>query len=291
MKLVSSFIDETNMAPGEINTICFQTTHLQQLFKEYLVHFMNRKNKSETNYVHIVDEDGEVINIRNYECIYFDCSSISLSNEKETRQTIQKMLFYQLENNPRIVETYFNLRKELDVFFNNITLNFDEINIEFELTDKSIESLVKQLDINIGHINSYRGHIPNYELRHALLQMILGMSVTNDVILFITFPENDLGINDYVKFFNHLKNLNITTILLTTNKNFIMNTEVENITMYMEQGRIYDIIGLKKELLAFNLCDQHQSDNLAKSLAFDDFSHDIQTIRRDLRTFLESSTF
>lgn len=292
MKITSSFIEPFHIAQRELNTICFSANSLQQKFKEYFINFFNYRKKKETTYVHIVDDYGEEFKGRDFDFIYYDCSSISLVDEKDTKKLLQNMLFHQLENNPALVDSYLTFRQNVEHFVHQLSLDYKNMQIAFEFSDKTIEQMIKSLRITVETTGEEVDFVPNYELRINLIESLINMSTKEDKqILFITFPETDTGVNEYDRLITYLKELRITVIILTANREFITATPINNVQLVKENGSMYDIIGLRDELLAFKYCVEKEADEIAKDLAFRDFTNDIKMLREDYKTFLLSNTF
>src|SRR5690625_4861888 len=287
MKIVSNFMNEFTIAPGEVNTICFKTNAIQQKFKEYLIQFFNNRKKKETTYVSILNEYGEQLKGREFEFIYFDCSSISLVDEKDTKKLFQDMLFHQLENNPLLVDSFTAFRQYVEQFITTLQLKYDKITVDFEFSDKTIEQMIKSLHLIVESTEKEADFIPNYELRINLIQSLLNMSVKRDnAFLFITFPETDIGVSEYNKIISYLHELGITVLVLTANREFVLSTPIENVTLVRNFGTIYDIIGLRNELIAFKYCTEGDANWIAKDLAFRDFTNDVVMLREDYKLFL-----
>src|SRR5699024_2628790 len=117
---------------------------------------------------------------------------------------------------------------------------------------KTIEQMIKSLRITVETTGEEVDFVPNYELRINLIESLINMSTKEDKqILFITFPETDTGVNEYDRLITYLKELRITVIILTANREFITATPINNVQLVKENGSMYDIIGLRDELLAF----------------------------------------
>lgn len=292
MRVVSSFMNEFTIVPGELNTICFKTNVVQQKFKDCFIQFFNNRKKKETTYVNVLDEHGEELKGRDFEFIYFDCSSVSLVDERDTKKLFQDMLFHQLENNPILVDSFVAFRQYVEQFVSRLQLEYDKITVDFEFSDKTIEQMIKSLHIIVESTENEVDFIPNYELRVNLIKSLLNMSVKRDnAFLFITFPETDIGVSEYNKIISYLHELGITVLVLTANREFVLSTPIENVTLVRNFGTIYDIIDLRNELIAFKYCTEGDANWIAKDLAFRDFTNDVVMLREDYKMFLRSNTF
>ncbi len=107
--------------------------------------------------------------------------------------------------------------------------------------------------------------------------------------MFVSYPETDIGWNDLHKVAHFFQNLGITTITLTTNPHLLSAAAEERLFLIHENGFLYDIIDLKKELTAFGLVKKGDLSNVSKSLALHDFNQDYLLLSTEIKEFLLSN--
>src|SRR5690625_5228785 len=116
MKIVSSFMDEINIYPGEYHSITYESSYTHQTFRVLLYNYFANKrmpNYLENQYLRILDNNnGNLLERKDIYYINFDCNVIALKNEKNINKLIQNLLFYYLENNPDLLKKF--------IFFNEI---------------------------------------------------------------------------------------------------------------------------------------------------------------------------
>jgi len=288
MKIISSFMDDLIIRKGVCHSIVFESTRIQMHFRQLLRGFFNRDKSKEFEYINIINSRGDSIKCKEFYFIEFDCQSISLRNEKSTNKVVQDLLRYQLENNPQFLEEYIKLNTELERFISEIELKSDDLTIEFEMSDNLISNIIKSFVILFEY--EEEDYVPNYIIRKFLLESLLQLNVTNkEVFLLFSFPEVDIGFEDYPKVVEYLKKLNITTLIITTHSYF--SRAANQMFLINRSGALYDIINLGKELVKFDLVNQDQESDMSKFLAYKDFTGDYDLLDSELKNFLLSNRF
>lgn|SRR5690625_294988 len=290
MKIVSSFMNEINLKRNQYHTIMFESSYMQQEFRLLINnYFATRRNSKleENNYLKIIDKNLRDIDRKDIYFISFECNKINLKEDRQTDQLIKNYLFYYLENNPEIIHDYIQFQQEVEMFIERIKLTDASLSIEFDLTERSIQNFIKSLDIYMEYDKNE--YVPNYILRNRLIQLLLKLNYAEkDVILLISYPETDVGLNDFEKVIQNLKALNLTTVVLTSEPSFLTSAEPENIFMVNQQGVLYDIVKLKEELKAFQLVHENNSTDIVNWLAYCDFTQQFTVLDLKWKEFLES---
>lgn len=290
MKIVSSFMNEINLKRNQYHTIMFESSYMQQEFRLLINnYFATRRNSKleENNYLKIIDKNLRDIDRKDIYFISFECNKINLKEDRQTDQLIKNYLFYYLENNPEIIHDYIQFQQEVEMFIERIKLTDASLSIEFDLTERSIQNFIKSLDIYMEYDKNE--YVPNYILRNRLIQLLLKLNYAEkDVILLISYPETDVGLNDFEKVIQNLKALNLTTVVLTSEPSFLTSAEPENIFMINQQGVLYDIVKLKEELKAFQLVHENNSTDIVNWLAYCDFTQQFTVLDLKWKEFLES---
>jgi len=287
-------MDDIIINPGEYHSITFESSYIQQIFRILLSNYFSNKRKSERidgHYIKIVSKTtGNTLQRKDIYFINFDCNVIALKTEKSTNKLLQDLLFYHLENNATLLENFIQLNEEITRFTSAISLEDNNLFIDFEPTDKTIQNLIKSLTIHIEFDESE--YVPNYLLREYLIKSLLQLNTSEkDVFLVISFPESDVGREDFSKVADGLKKLNITTLVLTTKREFITSASSSNISMVDKNGFIYDIIKMMKEIEAFNLVSEDKLEDVTKDLVYRDFTKDFMLLDTKMKEFLASSKF
>lgn len=288
MKFVSSFINDIRIEKGEYHAFSFETSQLLKLFKSHLFAYFNNKPQLETQFLSVLDFNNKQLNAKHFHFISFDCHHINLEFEKSTKTQIQKLLFYHFENNPNMVQEFSLFKRQLSSFVSNLELVDEELSIGFQITDKSILNFIKSFDIDITYKED--DYIPNYKIRDFLIKSLLGMNTNGkEPILVISHPENDIGRMDFDYVISALKKLNITTLVLSSQSEFLTAAIDERLFLINQYGETYDIINLREELNEFNIIKRNQPEDLARLIALADFNKDYQLLNENIRNFLNSN--
>src|SRR5690625_523423 len=126
MKIITSFMDDIIINPGEYHSITFESSYIQQIFRILLSNYFSNKRKSERidgHYIKIVSKTtGNTLQRKDIYFINFDCNVIALKTEKSTNKLLQDLLFYHLENNATLLENFIQLNEEITRFTSAISL-------------------------------------------------------------------------------------------------------------------------------------------------------------------------
>lgn len=283
-------MDDLNITKGAYHAITFESSILLSNFNQLLRGYFQNKVQSECLYLKILDSSGNIIKAKDCYFISFDCNIIKLEEEKSTKNLLQELLFFHLENNPDLLQEYIMFNGQIDRFLNQIEIRSKNIAIDFYSTEKTIKNFIKSLDIAIEYQNDE--YVPNHVLREFLIRSLLKMNHLNKhVILLMSYPETDVGSNELQEVIHFLNNLEVTTIVITTNRDLLTAAKEESMFLVNKDGYLYDIINLKEELRAFGLVNEENLSIVAKTLAIHDFKKDYLLLNKRMKEFLLSSKF
>lgn len=280
-------MNDINITIGDYHTITFESTEILSRFRGLFINIFNNRKSSVCTYMKIVDDRGQELNNKNFYFISFDCNVINLKEDRNSKKTIQDLLFYYIENNSDLLREYMLFNENIEKFLSQIEIKSGNLLIDFHSTDKTISNFIKSLEISIEYNDDE--YVPNYIMREFLIKALLSMNVHNkNVILLLSYPETDVGYKDINKVISFLKGLNITTIVITSNYEFLSAASEQNMFLINKNGEPYDIIGLKKELKAFNFVEDESLSIVSKELAYRDFKHDYSLLDQEIKQFILS---
>lgn len=287
MKITSSFINEINLSDKAVHTIIFKNTKHQMKFRYKLNQYFIRKQEVD-KYVNLVDEYYKAKDAKNFYFINLNFSAVYAATEKSTDQLIKKVLTYHLNHNPELINLYQNVVHSIEAFLSNINLEYHDIDIKFEITDKVISNMLKAIKVHIDYQDEEL--VSNNEVRKLLISSLLDLNMTEkEVFILINYPEGEMAKDSYCDFVNYLKGLNVTVVILTSAPEFINWIDNDKLFLINESGHQYDIIKLKQELLEFKYVNEKSSKLVANKLAYHDFMKDYMLLDPKYRYFLESS--
>src|SRR5699024_6133663 len=161
------------------------------------------------------------------------------------------------------------------------------LSIEFQHNEKTILNLIKSLEIIIEF--NEKEYIPNYSIRQFLINTLLKLNNTGKKpILFISYPETDIGFREIDHVIDLLQELKITTIVLSSKYSFLTVASDNQLYLVNKNGRFYDIIGLRKELHAFEIITEKSSKEIVRSIALYDFHKEYDLLNKEVKDFLLS---
>lgn len=293
MKIISSFMDDINLIKGEYHTITFESSYLQQIFRKLISNYYSNTFKDEqtnSKFLEIVKKDsGTSLKKNDIQVINFNCNIIDLTVEKDTNTLLFDYVLFMLENNTRLLEEYLKLNESMEKFTNSITLKEGNLKIEFESTKKTMQSLLKSLTMHFEY--EEKEYIPNYILREYLIKSLLMLNRDKEILLIMSYPETDIGREDFINAIESIKKLNITTLVISSEHDFVISANPNLISLVDKNGRLYDVKGLLKEMEVFGISANDEFDTFAKSVAFYDFTSNTSLLSLELKEFLESYRF
>ena len=287
MKITSSFINEINLSDKAVHTIIFKNTKHQMKFRYKLNQYFIRKQEVD-KYVNLVDEYYKKKDARSFYFVNLNFSAVYAATEKSTDQLIKKVLTHHLNHNPELINLYQKVVHSIEEFLSNINLEYHDIDLEFEITDKVISNMLKAIKVHIDYQDEEL--VSNNEVRKLLISSLLDLNMTEkEVFILINYPEGEMAKDSYCDFINYLKRLNVTVVILTSAPEFINWMDNDKLFLINESGHKYDIIKLKQELLEFKYVNEKSSKLVANKLAYHDFMKDYMLLDPKYRYFLESS--
>lgn len=287
MKITSSFMNELNLSNKAVHTIIFKNTKHQMKFRYKLNQYFIRKQEEE-KYVNIVDEYYKKQDAKKFYFINLNFSAVYAATEKSTDQLIRKVLTYHLNHNPELIGLYQKVIYSIEEFLLNINLEYHDIDLEFEITDKVITNMLKAIKVHIDYNDEEL--VSNNEVRKLLISSLLDLNMTDkEVFILINYPEGEIAKDNYYDFLQYLKKLNLTVVILTSAPEFINWIDNDKLFLINESGHKYDIIKLKQELLEFKYVNEKSSNLIANKLAYHDFMKDYLLLDPKYRYFLKSN--
>lgn len=288
MKLVSTFMNDLYIEKGKFHTITFESTVILQQFRQLIHDYFYNRNLSECQYLSILNDRGKSMKGKDFHFISFDCNVINLQEEKGTKKLMQELLLFHLENNPTLLKEYLKFNSHIDQFLSQIEMKHGNLIIDVQATEKTIMNFIKSLDIIMDYEENE--DVPNYRVREFLIKSLLEMNITEkEPVLFISYPETDVGHREISQVIQFLKGLSVTTIVLTVNNDLLTAADENRMFLINKNGDLYDILNLKLEMQAFELVEEKNLSTISKKLAFLDFKEDYSLLDNKMKEFLLSN--
>lgn len=289
MNIVFSHLDEVTLHNGQVYSMMMQSTaslyRVRKLLREWIYAL-----PMTSPYLYVRESNKDVVAKQLY-VIHLQQAVFELEEDKEFSKWIVQHLKYLLEHDEYFIKQYNHVMSALEQLVLNSSLHLENIQIDFDLTDKVIEGLLKHLSIQITS-NTHMS-IHSIELRKIYIEVLLKLNVQKKpVFILYEFPENDAANNEYFTLIEYLKSLEVTVLCLSNSKDFVKQTDIENVLLMYDNGSKYSVMDLKKELHLFNY-EHHKlsDDELTKTLALVDFYQEYDLLDKKYIDFLESRTF
>lgn len=288
MRIVSSFMDDLKIKKEQCHSIYFESSKVQMNFRRFIKDYFNNKKLDEGLYLDFVDKDNSSISPKQFYFLDFECFSVDLKEEKDTSKLMLNLLAHELEHNAEILPGYTEYMALTDRFISQLGISEGDLQVEFQVTEKTIEALLKSLLITIER--EEEEHIENNYVRELLISAMLKLNLANkEVFLLLSFPEVDVGYRDYKRTMEFINGLGITTIVLSANPYFIKYPDKDCIFLIDKNGGNYNIPLLVEEIKIFGLAANYDVSEIAKELAYRDFQKDYLLLDPLFKKFLLSN--
>ena len=287
MKINSSFMEALDIQIGEVHTLHFSNSYHQMKFRSKINDYFQGKNV-ESDFVTIVDDNFLIKEAKEFYYINFDFTSINLETEKETNALVRKVLMYHLNHNQDLISLFSGIENAIEEFFLQINIEYDDLDLEFEITDKVIENMVKAVKVHFNFKNEEI--ITNSDIRKLLISSLLDLNMLKKkVFILLSFPEAEIAKDKLGEFNDYLKGLNVTVLIITSDIELIKKTTSKNLFLMSEYGRKYDIIKLQQELEEFMDIENDHLVILTNLLAYHDLREEYLLLDSKYQHFLNSS--
>lgn len=248
---------------------------------------LKRKKELNEDAFYLMDEAYQDINYKEIYPILMDCGKLELDNEKSFKDNTVGMFEKMIFEHPEINERFHQLQVSIDELVNRLEIVKPHYTIEFQSETFDVKKLLKLLQYDIHRNGTELNHI---YLRECYFDIMKKMNVDNkEIILFVVYPENHLGVQEVDRFMKWLHQLNVTIIVLTNDFRIIKNTKLNYVNLIKHNKQNYDIIDLSNELRLFSKVEESLVERLSVQLSYFDFTGSDLLIHESYREFLASS--
>lgn len=270
-----------------ITTFMFEDgKHAEEFIKSIEI-FLKKKKELNEFTLYLMDEEYQDINPKDIYPIMMDCGKLGLSEDKTFKDNainiFEQMVYDHAENN----EIFHKLQVSIDQLVNRLEIKNKNYTIELQSETFDIKKMLKLLSYDIHKNGSSLNHL---ELRECYYDVIRRMnSDEKEVMLFILYPENYLGVKEIDRFMKWLNKLRATIVILTNDYRIIQKSKFNYINLIKHNKEIYNIIGLSNEVRLFTSIEEDKLEAVTTQLAYFDFT-DSKLLVNDLYSyFLESN--
>lgn len=270
-----------------ITTFMFEDgKHAEEFIKSIEIFLKKKKELNEFTF-YLMDEEYQHINLKEIYPIMMDCGKLGLSEDKTFKDNainiFEQMVYDHAENN----EIFHKLQVSIDQLVNRLEIKNKNYTIELQSETFDIKKMLKLLSYDIHKNGSSLNHL---ELRECYYDVIRRMnSDEKEVMLFILYPENYLGVKEIDRFMKWLNKLRATIVILTNDYRIIQKSKFNYINLVKHNKEIYNIIDLSNEVRLFTSIEEDKLEAVTTQLAYFDFTNSKLLVNDLYSYFLESN--
>ncbi|OCS89020.1 hypothetical protein [Caryophanon latum] len=293
MKWHCSVFDEISIVRNEVNFLLFQDAQQQFSVRQLLNKWLNNEQMEYPYFIFTIDQlDMPSTNLNT---LVINSGELDFFKEKERVKQLQQFIKFEIENTEQLLQTYRQLRQQLELSFHQLTVSWQSYEIEFSLEDVTFEQIMRLATVHVSYENEEKLKVVDY--RKFLLQISKRLNYNKRTsICFYHFPENELTRNEFFELLQQVDGEDCTIICITSNVSFLEAVPLRNIHLIKSTGARYDIEVLHDQIQLFadELRVTQMSispEQLAKKLAIHDFFGDFTLLDERFREFLESEKY
>lgn len=264
MKISSNLSAVIDIKENKINAITFEDTYQCNEFIRNLLNYLNAKEDGDDLFSELIDDDIETVNVKSFHSIILNCGTLDLISEKQMKDAMMKRLEQDCLGKEEIGNIYERIEKEMNLLSSIMKIKDDYYQIEIDETQLKFKQFLKLFKIDVHNDFS---HLSAIQARKACIDLMTEEKKEN--ILFLLFPEANLGIRDVKSFMDLIKNYGMTTIMVTNHPYFMV--EADSLAMSKHNMTLFDINQVRDEFrLMFP--NEEIDENIVRQIAINEFS-------------------
>lgn len=264
MKISSNLSAVIDIKENKINAITFEDTYQCNEFIRNLLNYLNAKEDGDDLFSELIDEDIETVNVKSFHSIVLNCGTLDLISEKQMKDAMIKRLEKDCLGNEEIGQIYERIEKEMSLLSAIMKIKDDYYQIEIDETQLKFKQFLKLFKIDVHNDFSYLSAV---QARKACIDLMKEEKKEN--ILFLLFPEANLGVSDVKVFMDLIKSYGMTTIMVTSHPYFMV--EADCLAMSKRNLTLFDICQVRDEFrLMFP--DEKVDEKIVRQIAINEFS-------------------
>lgn len=270
-----------------ITTFMFEEGKQARDFIRSIDLLIKKKKEMNEHAFYLMDDEFQDLNYKNLYPVMMDCGKLDLADDKSFKDNTISMFENMVFEHEEVNEIFHQLQVSIDNLVNKLEVAKTHYTIEFQSETFDVKKMLKLLKYDIHRNGSALNHL---ELRECFFDIMKQMNVDKkEIIFFIIYPENHMGVKEIEKFMKWLKKLNVTIIILTNDYRVIKNTKYNYVNLVKHNKDIYNIIDLSNELRLFLDIDESVIETLSLQLSYFDFTETELMISDKYSKFINSS--
>lgn len=264
MKISSNLSAVIDIKENQINAIAFEDTYQCNEFIRNLLNYLNAKEDGDDLFSELIDEDIETVNVKSFHSIVLNCGTLDLISEKQMKDAMMKRLEKDCLGNEEIGQIYERIEEEMSLLSSIMKIKDDYYQIEIDETQLKFKQFLKLFKIDVHKDFS---HLSAVQARKACIDLMKEEKKEN--ILFLLFPEANLGMSDVKVFMDLIKSYGMTTIMVTSHPYFMV--EADCLAMSKRNLTLFDINQVREEFrLMFP--GEEEDEKIVRQIAINEFS-------------------
>lgn len=264
MKIASNLSAVIDIHEKKINTIAFEDTFQCNEFIRNLLNYLNSKEDGDDLFSELIDEDITTVNVKSFHSIVINCGTLDLISEKQMKDAILRQFEKDCLGNEDIGMIYQKIEKEISSLASKLKIKDEHYQIELDETQLKFKQFLKLFCIDIHNDFSNLNAI---QARKACIDLLKDEKKEN--ILFLLFPEANLGSSDFKAFIDLIRSYDMTTIVVTNHPYFMIETD--NLALSKRNMTLYDLNRVREEFKLIFPADE-PDECIIRQIAINEFS-------------------
>lgn len=263
MKIASNLSAVIDIKDKEINVIAFEDTYQCNEFIRNLLNYLCSKEDGDDLFSELIDEDISTVNVKSFHSIVINCGTLDLISEKQMKDALLKRIEHDCRGNEDIGKVYKNIEREIGKLASLVKINDEQYQIELDETQLQFKQFLKLFKIDVHNDFS---NLNAVQARKVCIDLLKDKKKEN--ILFLLFPEANLGVRDMKSFLEMVRNYEMTTIIVTNHPYFMI--EANNLAMSKRNMTLFDLDQVREEFRLIFPGDD-ADEKIIKQIAINEF--------------------
>ncbi|TDL98240.1 hypothetical protein ERX27_03630 [Macrococcus brunensis] len=263
MKIASNLSAVIDINEKKINTIAFEDTYQCNEFIRNLLNYLCSKEDGDDLFSELIDEDISTVNVKSFHSIVINCGTLDLISEKQMKDALLKRIESDCRGREDIGQVYEKIEREIGRLASLVKIDDEQYQIELDETQLQFKQFLKLFKIDVHNNFS---NLSAVQARKVCIDLMKDKKKEN--ILFLLFPEANLGVRDMKNFLNMVRSYQMTTIIVTNHPYFMV--EADNLAMSKRNMTLFDLNEVREEFkLLFP--EDDVDERIIKQIAINEF--------------------
>lgn len=228
-----------------LNSLVFQQYEQFQVFDQVLTTSMTKPSKQT-----YLQDQNETFDRKHYNYLKLQMSA-KLRDKQKDELVLTKLLSDLTTSHEHIMQ-YQQFQMHQLHFLNTLAIRANQLNVRFYADEFNEKQLFKMLSYDVFD-QEEQEMMSVCELYQTTLELWLANKTDQTRILYLSYPENDIGTAELEQLLTFLDTLNIIVIIVTNNLMVLNHMKtVSQTTFVLNHWRTYNIADLQREYQLFH---------------------------------------